>query len=230
MGFILNDVLILSKNASILSKRDAIYTLGNPTSYVYSNDLKIVLNKNYLKKFKIDRDFFSKEYLEKLNKQKKNQLVSFDFFSKLLNFKNFYSIDIDPNENPTFCMDVTKKNLDGKFILKADMIYDTGSIGYTLDPVSSLNFLTKLVNNEGIIIHQSSHNGFINTGYFQFNLNFFQDYYNRKDFEILNNYYGFISSWLNKLFHGKWKIDINKKTDLRRIRKVLNLFYCKKKR
>ena len=61
----------------------------------------------------------------------------------------------------------------------------------------------------GVIVHQSSHNGFITTGYFQFNLQFFLDYYAQNDKEIIFTCYGFFSSWLKKLTLGKWKIDID---------------------
>ena len=39
MGFILNDVIILAKNAEHLKKRNSLFTFGNPTSYVNYKDL-----------------------------------------------------------------------------------------------------------------------------------------------------------------------------------------------
>jgi len=51
MGFLLNDVIVLAKNAEHLVGRDHFYSLGKPTSHVNSKDLKFVLSKYNLKKF-----------------------------------------------------------------------------------------------------------------------------------------------------------------------------------
>tara|TARA_Y100000816_G_C26091058_1_gene576600 strand:+ start:895 stop:1596 length:702 start_codon:yes stop_codon:yes gene_type:complete len=231
MGFLLNDVIVLAKNAEYLNNRDHIYSLGNPTSHVNSNDLKFVLNKYNLKKFNISETNLNKNILNELKNFKDKKTISFEYFTKILNFKKFSSIDIDPKENPTFCLDVTKKNTNDEFFSKADMIYDTGSLGYTKDPISSLNFLNDLLKTNGVIVHQSSHNGFIKTGYFQFNLQFFLDYYAQNDKEIISTCYGFFSSWLKKLTLGKWKIDIDEKPNLERIKKEKNsLYFVVKKR
>ena len=225
MGFILNDVIILAKNAEHLKKRNSLFTFGNPTSHVNYKDLKFVLNKRNLKKFNINENNLNNIFLDKVRKSHGKELVSFEFFSKLLNFKNFYSLDIDPNENPTFCLDITNENLDEKFISKADMIYDSGSLGYTNNPVAALNFLVKLLKNDGIIVHQSSHNGFIKTGYFQFNSSFFFDYYKENNLSILSSSFVFFSTWVKKILKGKWKIDIYEKPKKHRLISEKNSIY-----
>ena len=111
------------------------------------------------------------------------------------------------------------------------MIYDTGSLGYTNDPIAGLNFLNSLLKVNGIIVHQSSHNGFIKTGYFQFNISFFIDYYKKNNLEIIYSSYGFFSNWLKKIIMGKWKIDIEENPNLNRIKKEKNsLYFVAKKR
>tara|TARA_B110000008_G_C16978250_1_gene567071 strand:+ start:2921 stop:3622 length:702 start_codon:yes stop_codon:yes gene_type:complete len=225
MGFLLNDVIVLSKNAEFLVNRDHFYSLGNPTSHVNSRDLKFVLSKYNLKKFNISEEYLNKVMLSDLRKSKENKIISFEYFTKLLNFKKFSSIDIDPKEKPSFCIDVTKKNINDDFISKADMIYDTGSLGYTNDPIAGLNFLNSLLKVNGIIVHQSSHNGFIKTGYFQFNISFFIDYYKKNNLEIIYSSYGFFSNWLKKIIMGKWKIDIEENPNLNRIKKEKNSLY-----
>ena len=104
MGFLLNDVIVLSKNAEFLVNRDHFYSLGNPTSHVNSRDLKFVLSKYNLKKFNISEEYLNKVMLSDLRKSKENKIISFEYFTKLLNFKKFSSIDIDPKEKPSFCM------------------------------------------------------------------------------------------------------------------------------
>tara|TARA_B110000027_G_C16001289_1_gene247590 strand:- start:30 stop:731 length:702 start_codon:yes stop_codon:yes gene_type:complete len=225
MGFLLNDVIVLTKNAEFLVNRDHFFSLGNPTSHVNSRDLKFVLSKYNLKKFNISEECLNKVMLSDLRKLKEKKIISFEYFTKLLNFKKFSSIDIDPKEKPSFCIDVTKKNINDDFISKADMIYDTGSLGYTNDPIAGLNFLNSLLKVNGIIVHQSSHNGFIKTGYFQFNISFFIDYYKKNNLEIIYSSYGFFSNWLKKIIMGKWKIDIEENPNLNRIKKEKNSLY-----
>ena len=225
MGFLLNDVIVLTKNAEFLVNRDHFFSLGNPTSHVNSRDLKFVLSKYNLKKFNISEECLNKVMLSDLRKLKEKKIISFEYFTKLLNFKKFSSIDIDPKEKPTFCIDVTKKDINDDYISKADMIYDTGSLGYTKDPIAGLNFLIRLLKINGIIVHQSSHNGFIKTGYFQFNISFFIDYYKKNNLEIIYSSYGFFSNWLKKIIMGKWKIDIEENPNLNRIKKEKNSLY-----
>ncbi len=225
MGFLLNDVIVLAKNAEHLVARDHFYSLGKPTSHVNSRDLKFVLSKYNLKKFNISEEYLNKAILSDLRKLKKKYIISFEYFTKLLNFKKFSSIDIDPKEEPTFCVDVTKKNVNNDFISKADMIYDTGSLGYTNDPIAGLDFLINLLKVNGIIVHQSSHNGFIKTGYFQFNIQFFLDYYKKNNLKTIFTCFGFFSGWLKKISMGKWKIDIDENPNLKRIKKEKNCLY-----
>ena len=227
MGFLLNDVIVLAKNAEFLVNRNHLFSLGNPISHVNSRDLKFVLSKHNLKKFNISEKYLNKAILSDLRKLslKEKKIISFEYFTKLLNFKKFSSIDIDPKELPTFCIDITKKHINDDFISKADMIYDTGSLGYIKDPIAGLNFLIRLLKINGIIVHQSSHNGFIKTGYFQFNIQFFLDYYNKNNLKVIFTCFGFFSSWLKKISMGKWKIDIDENPNLNRIKKEKNSLY-----
>ena len=236
MGFLLNDVIVLAKNAEFLVNRNHIFSLGKPTSHVNSRNLKFLLSKYNLKKFNISEENLNKVMLSDLRKLslKEKKIISFEYFTKLLNFKKFSSIDIDPKEKPTFCIDVTKKDINDDYISKADMIYDTGSLGYTKDPIAGLNFLIRLLKINGIIVHQSSHNGFIKTGYFQFNISFFIDYYKKNNLEIIYSSYGFFSNWLKygfffnwlkEIILGKWKIDIDENPNLNRIKKEKNYLY-----
>jgi hypothetical protein len=142
MGFLINDALILIKNSENIKLRNNFFSIGTPTSHVSLNYLIFLLNdkKNKIKKNLLEQTHLKKIYLEK-NKTKK---ISFEFFIKLLNFKNFYSIDINPKEKPSHCVDITKIN-SKKFQNKADMIYDMGSLGYTNNPLAALTFLSKLL-------------------------------------------------------------------------------------
>jgi hypothetical protein len=229
MGYLLNDVIVLTKNAEFLVNRDHLISLGVPTSHVNSRELKFALSKYNLKKFNISEKCLNKFMLSDIRKLKENKIISFEYFTKLLNFKKFSTIDIDPKEKPNFIIDITKKNINVDFISKADMIYDTGSLGYVDNPIAALNFLNSLLKVNGIIAHQSSHNGFIKTGYFQFNISFFLDYYKKNNSEIVYSSYGFFKlDFLNRLkkyIFGKWKINIEENPNLNRIKKEKNVLY-----
>jgi hypothetical protein len=78
------------------------------------------------------------------------------------------------------------------------MIYNTGSLGYVNDPIAGLNFLNILLKVNRIIVHQSSHNGFIKTGYFQFNISFFIDYYKKLILKLFTHLMVFFQIGLKK--------------------------------
>ena len=141
MGFLLNDALVLIKSSENIKLRNSIFTVGYPTSHVSFKNLIFLLNDE---KYKIKKDLLNQIYLKKIYRVKKNKKLNFRFFAKLLNFDNFYNIDNNLKKKPTYCIDITKNN-SKKFRNKADLIYDTGSLGYTKNPLAALFFLSKLL-------------------------------------------------------------------------------------
>jgi hypothetical protein len=196
MGLLLNDVIFIMKVRQNCPENINIFTLGSPTSHILNEDIKFLISRKVLNKIGIDHKIVDNFYLKQLSEKPNNEKITFDFFTKLIKIKKYFSIDINKRTKPTFCVDITKK-ISRKFINKADLIYDTGSLSYTLSHLDALGFLNKLLKKNGTIIHQSANNGSSNTGYCQINKSFFDFYY--KKYEKILIGYGFCDNFLNSL-------------------------------
>lgn len=194
MGLLLNDVILLMKVRQSCPKNINIFTLGPPTSHVLNEDLKFLIKPEILEKLGIRANIIDDYYLKKLNKQPDKEKATFNFFTKLIKIKDYFSIDINKKSKPTYCIDITKK-INKNLMNKADLIYDTGSLSYTGSHFNALNFLNKLLKKKGIILHQSTNNGSPVTGYCQINRSYFDFYY--KKYEKILVCYGFCDNFLN---------------------------------
>lgn len=233
MGFLLNDAIVIAKARCDLKEYKNLYSLGNPRSFVASRDMKFIFSKPILKKLNINFNILDNKYYSRLLKFEDKKIVSFDFFCKLLKFKNNFSIDISRNEKPDYCLDITSKAESRKIFNKADLIYDTGSLGYTNDIVKSLNSLSKILKKNGIIVHSLPSNGYVTTGNVQFNRICLDNFYNQVKFQVLFVGYGFVNNFFTKIFFGKGRgriIDIESDPCLNRLKNSkCSIFYLAKK-
>ena len=217
MGFQIDDAVtfLMIKNNHIEKEID-LYTLGKPTSHVIASDLRYVLKSRNLSKLGIKQIKLDRTQKLLLSKMQNNKIIEFHFFVKLLNFKSYKSIDIDKKAKPNYVLDITKK-IPKYLINKADMIYDTGSIGYVANPFLGLIFLDKILKTKGIIYHKNPHNNYIDSGYYQINRSTFNNFY----VKYLKNFYkvfftGISIKYYNKIFisNNKNLYKYNKKTNI----------------
>jgi len=228
MGFLLNDALIIAKARCNLEEYDNLYTLGKPRSFVLSKDLKFIFQKNNLKKIGINYKIFDNKLYEALFKYSDNKIITFKFFSKLIKFKNNFSIDIDKKQRPNFLLDITNFNNSKKFFNKADLIYDTGSLGYTYNIIYSLNNLSKILKKNGIIIHSLPSNGYVTTGNVQFNKIFLKNFYNSIRYQILFAGFAFYQNYFSKFIFFKPSyrcIDIDANPSIRKLSNMKNVIF-----
>ena len=131
MGLLLNDLILLMKVRQSCPKNINIFTLGRPTSHVLNEDLKFLMKTQILEKLEISTNIIDDYYLKRLNKQPDKEKATFNFFTKLIKIKDYFSIDINKKSKPTYCIDITKK-INKNLMNKADLIYDTGSLSYRI--------------------------------------------------------------------------------------------------
>jgi len=198
MGFLLNDALIIAKARCNLKVYNDLYTLGKPRSFVLAKDLKFIFSEKILIKLNLNFNIFDKELYKRLFGYDDNKIVSFDFFSKLLKFKNNFDIDIMRKKRPKFLLDITNFQQSKKLFKKADFIYDTGSLGYVNNIGDALNNLTRILKKNGIIVHSLPSNGYTMTGNVQFNKKYLEQFYKSIRWQILFIGFAFFQSFFTK--------------------------------
>ena len=203
MGFLLHDAIIIAKARSGLQSHKNLYSLGKPKSFVLSKDIKFILSKPILQKLDINFEILNKKYYSRLLGYEDKKIIRFNFFCKLLKFENNFSIDISKNEKPNYCLDITSQTESRRLYNKADLIYDTGSLGYTDNIKNSLNSLIRILKKKGIIVHSLPSNGYVTTGRVQFNRFCLDSFYNQVKLQVLFVGYGFTQNFFTKIFFGK---------------------------
>jgi hypothetical protein len=203
MGFLLQDAIIIAKARSGLQRYKNLYSLGKPKSFVLSKDMKFILSKPILQKLDINFEILNKKYYSRLLGYEDKKIISFNFFCKLLKFENNFSIDISKNEKPDYCLDITSHAESRRLFNKADLIYDTGSLGYTDNIKNSLYSLIRILKKNGIIVHSLPSNGYVATGRVQINRFCLDSFYNQAKLQVLFVGYGFTQNFFTKIFFGK---------------------------
>jgi SAM-dependent methyltransferase len=233
MGFLLNDAIIIAKARSCLQRHKNLYSLGKPKSFVLSKDMKFILSKPILQKLDINFEILDKKYYSRLLDYEDKKIISFNFFCKLLKFENNFSIDISKNEKPDFCLDITSQRESRRLFNKADLIYDTGSLGYTDNIKNSLNSLIRILKKNGIIVHSLPSNGYVTTGRVQINRFCLDSFYNQTKLQVLYVGYGFTQNFFTKIFFGKGGgriVDIESEPSISRLKNSrCSIFYLVKK-
>ena len=233
MAFLLHDVIIIAKARSGLQRHKNLYSLGKPKSFVLCKDMKFILSKPILKKLDINFEILDKKYYSRLLDYEDKKIISFNFFCKLLKFENNFSIDISKNEKPDYCLDITSQTESRRLFNKADLIYDTGTLGYVDNIKNALNSLIRILKKNGIIVHSLPSNGYVTTGRVQINRFCLDSFYNQAKLQVLFVGYGFTQNFFTKIFFGKGGgriIDIESKPNMTRLQNSkCQLFYLVKK-
>lgn len=235
MGFLLHDAIIIIKARSGLQSHKNLYSLGKPKSFVLCKDMKFILSKPILQKLDINFEILDKKYYSRLLGYEDKKIISFNFFCKLLKFKNNFSIDINKNEKPDYCLDITRQTESRRLFNKADLIYDSGSLGYTDNIKNSLNVLIRILKKNGIMVHSLPSNGYVTTGKVQINRFCLDSFYNQAKLQVLFVGYGFTQNFFTKIFFGKGGgggriIDIESEPRISRLKNSrCSIFYLVKK-
>lgn len=95
---------------------------------------------------------------------------------RLLGFTTIDSIDVFPDEQPTFQFDLNERipaHMHGRY----DLVYDGGTTEHCFNVPQVLENVLLLLGEGGMIIHHSPSNNWYNHGFYQLSPTLYQDYY-----------------------------------------------------
>ena len=116
---------------------------------------------------------------------------------KSLGFDSVQSVDYSNFENPTYIHDFNHP-VSEELYEKFDAIYDGGTLEHIFNFPESLKNIYKMLKVNGIVMHASPSNNYVDHGFYSFSPTLFYDYYLANGFEILKSYVYEIEPYSNK--------------------------------
>ena len=107
-----------------------------------------------------------------------------DFFT-LLGFSNCKSMDFSDYQQADYLYDLNNSNLPERLFNIADLIYDTGTLEHCFNTPVVLENIHHMLKKEGVIIHATPTNGYIDHGFYQISPTLYHDYYRSNSYHIL---------------------------------------------
>ncbi len=127
---------------------------------------------------------YDKEMVEKI-RAKNNRYFGEDFF-KLLGFEDYEDLDFDSSEGASIIHDMNTpvpEDLHDRF----DFVFENGSIEHFFDIKTAISNVARMVKVGGMVSHGSPLDAF-NHGFYNFSMNFFNDFYKANGFTDLTFY------------------------------------------
>ncbi len=109
-------------------------------------------------------------------------------FFKMLGYNIVESMDCWTEEGADFIHDLNRpipRDLAGQF----NLVYDGGTLEHVFDVKECLFNVVRLLQSEGMVIHHSPMNGYVNHGFYQFSPTLFEDFYAANGFTNCELYY-----------------------------------------
>jgi hypothetical protein len=140
---------------------DISYGFMKELSKKYNFKLRLPNNVELNTKIELDKDFF-----------------------KLLHFDTVQSIDFDDSEGAEFLVDMNNELIDDSLFKKFDVIFNNGTIEHVFHVPNFLSNITKMLKDDGFILHMSPVNNWVDHGFYQISPTLYLDYYLDNNFTI----------------------------------------------
>ena len=158
--------------------KDPLYNvIPSEIDIIYYNEMRKFINNNVT------------DFLSTLNLNGK-RIVDIGLTGHVKKIDNAIldTIDIDPNNNPTYLCDITKNNSDKIKDNIYDIVICTEVLEHTNNPINAINELNRMTKKDGLIIITTPYNFRIHGPlYDTFRMSdwFYKNYF-KNDFEIVN--------------------------------------------
>ena len=176
------EILTLGKQ-DVLFKRDKLIKVLMETGHASLNDDNTI-------KLKICRPLLFTEELEKNQGLSSNPVFKQRgcisdrlFFGSLgLDVK---SLDVSRYEGADYIYDLNDVNTPDSFKNRFDVIFDGGTIEHVFNVANTMSNIFAMLKTDGVVIHSTPSNNYVEHGFYQFSPTFFYDYYSTNNFDIL---------------------------------------------
>ncbi len=129
-------------------------------------------------------DCFNLSYKQSIyqNLKGKYPIDTYEFF-KMFGFNEVHAVDVRTEDGADIILNLCE-DLSENMFEKYDYIIDGGTLEHVFDAAKAISNMSKMLKNEGIIIHAVPMTGYIDHGFYSFSPCFFIDYYNKNNFVI----------------------------------------------
>lgn len=171
MGISLNTASILARELAGLRRGGKVLTLGVQGVEGDLGSVRRVLGENGLAAAALD----DSDVLHDAKTQFSGSIHQTTFF-KLLGYSQVESVDIFPDEDPTYVLDLGMPVPDS-FHDAYDLVYDGGTLEHVFDVRQALFNVARMLAPGGMVIHHVPVNGYVDHGFYQFSPILFQAFY-----------------------------------------------------
>jgi len=102
-----------------------------------------------------------------------------------LGFDALRSVDVSDAEQPTDLIDLNGLGLAAATGGEFNLVLDGGTLEHCFHLPNAMRNIVEATAIDGLIVHQSPTNNYVEHGFFQFSPTFFSDYYQANGFEVM---------------------------------------------
>lgn len=108
------------------------------------------------------------------------------------------SLDVSAYEGTDYIYDLNDANTPDRLKNRFDVIFDGGTIEHVFNVANTMSNIFAMLKTDGVVIHFTPSNNYVEHGFYQFSPTFFYDYYSTNNFNILECLFTSYESNLNE--------------------------------
>jgi hypothetical protein len=163
MGMLIDDTLVLAHASKKNAQKARLLTLGVPSLNCTDADFRRATG---------DQNAYFRDHAE---------------FFRHLSFTEVDSLDISDYEGANILGDLNDSSLSDRITHRYDLIYDSGTLEHIFEAPTALRTLSKLTAANGVIVHATPTNGFMDHGFWQVSPDLFRSFYPAEGISVLTS-------------------------------------------